>query len=923
MILLLFGVSDRLEACRSSGDISSTSPAVHSQTTSIYLIKSHTYNSYINRFNKYCDVIFTKRYAYAQKNYSLNQKILLCPRSSGKRRQGHGTILWLDFHPPFFINIFYGFLPHNPEISFHRGHSKSDFLFITKFRGGASMTEKGQPTYDELMTRLEQAEASLRESEQNREYLDFALQGSGIGTWEWNTKTNETRFNEQWAGILGYTLEELSPVEFATWERLTHPDDAQSAFKAIAEYQEGITTEYECEFRMKHKQGDWRWILAQARFLKRDEEGNVLTMFGTHVDITERKLMEDALRESEEMLSETTKIARIGGWKVDVTGNTLLWTDEVFRIYELPPGDPLSVEDSILFYHEEDRDMVSEAVQQSIEQGIGFDFEARIITAKQNLVWVRAVGSTTFEDGKPFYLWGTIQDITPTKHAEAERERLTMAIEQAAEGVVITDAEGIMQYVNPAFEKITGYGKEEALGQNPRILKSGKQSEAFYSEMWATLKRGDTWTGRFMNQKKDGSLYNEEDVISPVRDGKGRTINYVAVKRDITEELSTQAQLHQSQKMEAIGRLAGGIAHDFNNMLGVILGNCEIALMSMEESQPFAEYFERIQGAAERSENLTRQLLGFARKQTMIPKKIDLNQVISSMYNMLPRLIGEEIEIQWTPGKALSPLFMDPVQIDQILMNLCLNARDAIEGHGKVIIETENIVWDEACCNRVEERTPGEYVRISVKDDGQGMDAKTQEKVFEPFYSTKEVGKGTGLGLSTVYGIVKQNHGYVHVDSVPGQGSAFEIYLPAYTAYKNSVDSPHSQKKNDQSPKGTETVLLVEDEPEILEVASMMLKHMGYHVFAESSAKDALNKASSMEEEIHLLITDLVMPEMNGRKLARGIREQYPESKCLFMSGYDRDIIAHHGVLEDQEHFIHKPFSFDDFAVKIREVLSF
>ena len=437
--------------------------------------------------------------------------------------------------------------------------------------------------------------------------------------------------------------------------------------------------------------------------------------------------------------------------------------------------------------------------------------------------------------------------------------------------------------------------------------------------MWATLKRGDTWTGRFINQKKGGSLYNEEDVISPVHDRNSNIINYVAVKRDITEELSTQAQLLQAQKMEAVGRLAGGVAHDFNNMLGVILGNCELALMTMDDSQPFAEYFERIQGAAERSENLTRQLLGFARKQTVEPKKIDLNQVVSSMYKMLARLIGEEIEIQWAPSEALWPLFMDPVQIDQILMNLCLNAKDAIQGNGRVIIETSNVVWDKANCTRIKESRPGDYVRISVKDDGKGIDATILENIFEPFYTTKEQGKGTGLGLSTVYGIVKQNHGYVHVDSEPGQVSTFEIYLPCY---ENPSDHSPSEKISKDLPKGTETILLVEDEAELLDVASMMLTQMGYKVFAESSAKDALEKVSSLEEEIHLLITDVVMPEMNGRELDREIREQYPESNCLFMSGYNDDIIADHGVLADHVHFIHKPFSCDDFALKVREALS-
>jgi PAS domain S-box-containing protein len=777
--------------------------------------------------------------------------------------------------------------------------------------------EKDRPTYDAIRSRLENAEAALRESEKTRQYLEHALEGSGIGTWEWNTQTNETRFNEQWAFMLGYTLAELGPVDFSTWKKLVHPEDLQTALQAIAKYSDGETDVYECEFRMRHKEGHWIWVLAQARSHDRDKEGKLVSMFGTHIDITERKRVEEALRENQEMLNEAMDIARIGGWKVDVAGNTALWTDQVFQIYELPIGEPPTVEEAILYYHEQDRPLVSAAVERSMKEGVGFDVEARIITAKQNVVWVRAVGHTSYEGGKPAFIWGTVQDITQRKHAEAERERLMMAIEQAAEAVVITDEQGTIQYVNGAFQEIAGYGKVEVLGQNPRILKSGKHGVDFYREMWTTLRRGETWTGRVINRKKNGSNYTVESVISPVRDTSGRIVNFVAVKRDITEELSKETQLRQAQKMEAVGRLAGGVAHDFNNMLGVILGNCELALMGLDARQPLAETFTRIQEAAERSATLTRQLLGFARKQTVEPKRMDLNEAVSNLHKMLKRLIGEEIRIHWNPGEALWHVYMDPGQIDQILMNLCVNAKDAIDGTGTVTLETENVVWDEAYCSRVEESRPGEYVNLSVKDDGHGMDPETLANIFEPFFTTKEIGKGTGLGLATVYGIVKQNHGFVHVTSEPGHGSNFEVYLPRYT---DAAALSSERKEGDAMQKGEETILLVEDEPAILEVTTMILEQLGYTVLAASCPSDALNHAASAQRDIHLMITDVVMPEMNGRNLALEITSFFPEIKCLFMSGYNADIIAPHGVLEENVHFIQKPFTCDALASKIREV---
>jgi CheY-like chemotaxis protein len=364
--------------------------------------------------------------------------------------------------------------------------------------------------------------------------------------------------------------------------------------------------------------------------------------------------------------------------------------------------------------------------------------------------------------------------------------------------------------------------------------------------------------------------------------------------------------------------LAGGVAHDFNNMLGVILGYTDLALMRVDLASPVHADLMAIRKAAERSANLTRQLLAFARKQTAAPKVLDLNEAVEGMLKMLRRLIGEDIDLVWLPDKNLWPVKVDPSQIDQILANLCINARDAIEGVGKLTIETGTTAFDEAYCAEHPGFVPGEYVLLAVSDDGSGMDKETQGKLFEPFFTTKEMGKGTGLGLATVYGIVKQNNGFINVYSEPGHGTTFKIYLPWHVGKAEQLKTIDSTQAISR---GHETVLLVEDESAILEITTTMLEHLGYTVLAASTTGEAIRLANEHPGEIHLLITDVVMPEMNGRKVAERLMPLHPNLKLLFMSGYTSNVIAHQGVLNEGVCFIQKPFSMKDFATKVREVL--
>lgn len=389
------------------------------------------------------------------------------------------------------------------------------------------------------------------------------------------------------------------------------------------------------------------------------------------------------------------------------------------------------------------------------------------------------------------------------------------------------------------------------------------------------------------------------------------------LKQAEEERASLQHQLEQSQRIESIGLLAGGIAHDFNNMLGVILGRAELALMKADPSSPFVPDFKEIRDAAKHSAELTRQLLTYARKQIVSPKVMNLNEKVADMLKMLQSLIGENIHLLWRPAEDLWRVKVDPSQIDQILTNLCVNARDAIDGIGKILIETENKTIDEKYTATHPYVLPGDYVRLTISDDGKGMDKNTEDHIFEPFFTTKDIGQGTGLGLATVYGAVKQSNGFITVDSELELGTTFDIYLPRE---KSVEDTLHEVLTKPVSP-GTETILLVEDNEMILNMFTSMLEESGYSVLPASTADLALSLAQRHPDPIHLLITDVIMPEMNGKVLSEKLLVLRPEMKVIFMSGYTADIIDSQGLLTGKTYFLQKPFSFDTLTAKVQEVL--
>ena len=502
------------------------------------------------------------------------------------------------------------------------------------------------------------------------------------------------------------------------------------------------------------------------------------------------------------------------------------------------------------------------------------------------------------------------------QNSEEMLHKLRLTVEQSPDPVMITDRSCVLEYVNPAFEALTGYCKEEVVGQTLGLLKSEEQPGELYEEMWDTVLSGNAFHGIVMNRKKNGETFILEKSITPLRDSCGEITHFISTGRDITNQRRLESQLQQAQKMDAIGRLAGGVAHDFNNLLMVISAYAELTLDALAGDHPAREKVGEIVNASRRAADLTRQLLAFGRKQMQSLQLLDLNSILLQIGKMLPHLIGEDIHLEFVPGGNLDKVKADPVQIEQIVMNLAANARDAMPAGGKLTIETNNLHLDEAQHQSVV--PPGDYVLLSVTDSGAGIPKEHLAHIFEPFYTTKDNGKGTGLGLATVYGIVKQNGGFIWVYSEPGLGTTFKIYLPSAQSANPQVPIKTAAPK---SVEGCETLLLVEDESAVRESTREFLAHKGYTVLEACNGEEALRVSREYCGPIDLMISDVVMPQMSGPNLAERLAAERPNMKVLFISGYAENTILRHGKIEPTARLLQKPFGLNALAVKIRELL--
>jgi PAS domain S-box-containing protein len=513
-------------------------------------------------------------------------------------------------------------------------------------------------------------------------------------------------------------------------------------------------------------------------------------------------------------------------------------------------------------------------------------------------------------------------DVTERRRGEealaVSEANLHSLIASTEDIIVSRDRDGRVVAFNPAFASIVRkrFGVEAAPGMltEEHLPAEGR---AQWQGIIAKVLSGEEHRAEF-SWKIDGATRHYDQLITPIRVGSG-IIGCAEYTRDITERRRTEEQLRQALKMETVGQLAGGVAHDFNNMLQVIFGSVEMALRKVEPRSAVEKHLLEVRRAAQRSADLTGQLLAFARRQTVSPRVVDLNDVVANARKMIQRLIGEDIEFVWVPGRELGRVMIDPAQVDQVLANLAVNARDAIGGVGGLTVETGNVVLDGAYCAEHPGAEPGEYVQLAVSDDGHGMDRETMSHLFEPFFTTKGLGKGTGLGLATIYGIVKQNKGFIDVVSEPEKGTTFRVYLPRASGVG---EAGASEATKDSAPRGgTETLLVVEDEEAILALVHDNLEGLGYTVLAAKSPEEALRIASAHRGTLDLLITDVVLPQMNGRELWERLAAARPGLRCLFMSGYPANAIAHRGVLDDGVRFVAKPFTLSVLAEKVRDTL--
>jgi len=503
------------------------------------------------------------------------------------------------------------------------------------------------------------------------------------------------------------------------------------------------------------------------------------------------------------------------------------------------------------------------------------------------------------------------------RNVQDERNRLILAVEQSAEAIIITDAEGVIQYVNRAFEQITGYLRAEALGHRPNMLRSGQHDVDFYRTMWASIARGKVWSGRVINKRKDGKLFHAELTISPVRDVHDKVINFVAVSRDISREVELEGQLHQIQKMESIGRLAGGVAHDFNNLLTSILGFARIVSDRLPKDHPQQHEVKEIVFAGERAAQLTRQLLAFSRKQSVHVMALDLNELLREMEHLLRRTLGEDIDLRVDLDPQLGPCLGDPMQLQQILLNLSVNARDAMPRGGHLTISTHSVQLDDTFCATRVGLHPGSHIRLSIHDDGCGIAEASRAQIFEPFFTTKGR-EGTGLGLSIVYAIVQQSHGHIEFQSEVGRGTEFTLYFPQQGAIPAGVVPVAAAQP---LLGGNETILLVEDDDLVRDLAQRLLVSLGYGVLAAASAKEAEAICRHHTGPLHLVLSDVVMPQVGGNAMVKKLRTLRQDFKVIYMSGFTEETIIHHGVVRQNVNFLAKPFTRETLGTKVREVL--
>lgn len=668
-------------------------------------------------------------------------------------------------------------------------------------------------------------------------------------------------------------------------------------------------------FRIITAHGETRWVSHLCRLVY-NEENEYSGMRGSFLDITLWKEAESAFFASEEKFRLFFEEASDAIFIVDQEGILLVANDEACLRYGFSHGELIG-RPMAEFVDAENCNFIATRLAEVLAKGSAtFESKHRRKGAQPLPVEINA-RAIVFED-KTVVL-AVARDISERKEREAHLRKLSVAVEQNPASIMITDLDGLIEYVNPHFTALTGYTLDDLIGKTPSILKSDETSSEAYRQLWQTIMAGGEWRGEFHNRKKNGELYWEEALIAPIRDDRGTITHFIAIKEDVSARKELEDQLRHAQKMDAIGQLAGGVAHDFNNILTAVIGYASIMHIKLPTDSPLKKNAEQIMETAERGAKLTQGLLAFSRKQVSHPRVIDLNEILRRIKELLLRLIDENTALALECAPQSLPIIADSVEIEQVLMNLATNARDALQKNGRITISTTVIILDSAFAQSHGIVTPGEYALLTFADNGQGMDEEVIQRIYEPFYTTKEVGKGTGLGLSIVYGIVKKHQGYIFCQSSSGSGTTFQLYFPLAEAVPEAAIAPPVQEEISNS--GRAIILLAEDSDSARTMMKDVLEEFGYTVLAARDGQEAIELYHQHRENIDLLLLDVMMPKLKGREVYDAVRRIDPAIKALFCSGYDTEKIQGQGGVARDMNFLSKPFTPKDLLMKIREVL--
>jgi two-component system, cell cycle sensor histidine kinase and response regulator CckA len=769
-----------------------------------------------------------------------------------------------------------------------------------------------------------------REQQQDsidEERLRFALEAANEGLWDYDPTSGEMYFSPRFYTMLGYEQGDFAP-SYEAFVELIHPDSREQAVCRFEEVAWGSAQNHEVELRLRTKSGGWRWILCRCRVLQRSE--GTARLVGVHIDVTEQRLVEQALRASEDRYRELIESQGEGIGIVNEEERFTFANPAAGRIFGLPV-ERLQGRSLREFVDAEQFEAVLQQTN-SRQQGEQGTYELAFHPAdrpdERRTMLITAAPRT---DGEGRYkgAFGIFRDITERKQMEdalrEEQQRYRQLFESLPHGVAVLQGNMIALANAAAIQMIGCADLAELRDLRPLELLVPEERERVKDLLGGIVGGSESGPVHYISraQRTDASEFVVEAVATAITHKGAPAVQLFMM--DVTERHRAEAQrgqlaeqLRQAQKMESVGRLAGGIAHDFNNLLSPIIIYSDLALMELPEGDGHYEHFKSIRAAATRAKLLIQQLLAFGRKQVLRVRTLDLNTAFSEAEEMLRRLIREDIAIEVDLAPELGCVRADPTQVQQILMNLILNARDSMVEGGALRIATRDVELREGDAGFDPDLRPGPYVLLEVSDTGRGMDAETLDHIFEPFFSTKDKGKGTGLGLSTVHGIVKQHEGYITAQSEPGRGAIFRVYLPRAPESAPPRDTPATPVAGLRF---DETVLVVEDDEVVRQQVCRILERQGFTVLAAGDGDEALALVDKHHGTIELLLTDVIMPGMNGRELYRQLRERQPKTRAVYMSGYADDVIAEHGVLGDQIHFVQKPFTVAELIDKIIDAL--